>query len=1002
MPLQHPAIAIPTLRELGSTMRQEGIRATIRTVFSRSPLWLVLTLPFALQIAIAVGLTGWLSHRNGERSVRNLAAQLRREVVARIDQHLDTELATSHLINRINLELIRSGELKTDNLSALGTHFWRQLQTFESFNTIFFGDPQERFIAAQRLEDNSFIFVKRELPPSKAEVYIASAQGQFAQVKSVFPTFVDIRQRPWYTSAATKGTSTWGDIFPLLVTPSIDLPASTPLMSNGELQGVLGNNLALGTISQFLYNLKVGQSGQTFILERDGELVASSTSPRPFLIGQDGKTERMTVATSHDPVLQAATAYLLERFGTLEKINAAEELQVLIDSELHFVEVFPYQDQWGIDWLIVVVVPESDFMAQIHANTRTTILLCFAALCIATYSGIVTTRWLTRPLLQLNRAAKEIAQGNFQQTIAAERIREVRELASSFNQMTQHLQDSFTQLRSLNQELLESESRVRQFLEALPVGVAVHNQTGQLTYLNRVGQTLLGLNASLITERNQLTTTFWQYRSGTSQPYPVEELPAMRALKGETVQAEDIELRLDNRVISLEAWATPIFDEQGQIAYAIAAFQDISDRKQAEAQLIYNALHDGLTDLPNRNLLMERLELAINRAKRIDGYCFAVLFMDLDRFKIVNDSLGHLAGDRLLISFAHKLQVSIRVADLAARLGGDEFIIVLEEIEGIQAAVKTAERIFTELQAPVVLEGHDVFITTSIGIVLGTKDYDQASDLIRDADIAMYRAKAQGRARYEIFNAEMHTEALKRLHLENDLRKAIERQEFVVYYQPLVALDSGHLVGFEALVRWQRSTQELVAPGEFLAVACQQLAAWQKALGDTALKVSVNLSAQDFLGERLIDEVEQALAQAGLNSSSLTLEITESMLIENVEDTIELLHRLQERGVQTSIDDFGTGYSSLSYLHRLPVNNLKIDRSFVSRMQEGDRNYKIVETIVALSKQLGLEAIAEGVETQQQLEYLQRLGCEVGQGYFFSRPLSTQAAETLLTRKTFL
>ncbi|PSB16283.1 PAS domain S-box protein [filamentous cyanobacterium CCP2] len=1000
-------------------MRLESIEATIHMLLHQAPLRLVLIFPFILQIAIAVSITGWLSHRNGEQAVSNLAAQLRGEVVARIDQHLDTQLATSHLINQINLELIRAGELQTDDLAALGSHFWRQLQTFESISVIYFGNPQGRFIAAQRLEDDSFIFVKRELPPAEAEVFTGNAQGQLAEFRSVIPNFIDVRQRPWYTSAIARNMPTWGEIFPLQVAPSIDLPASTPLTNDdGALQGVLGNNLALGTISEFLYHLEIGQSGQTFILERDGELVASSTSPQPFLIDEAGQTERMTVATSGNLVLQEATQSLLEQFGNLEEINTAEQLQVLINREPYFIEVFPYQDQWGIDWLIVVVVPESDFMAQIDANTRTTILLCIAALVIAAYSGILTTRWLTRPLLQLNQAAKEIAQGNFQQTITADRVREVRELANSFNQMTMQLQDSFTQMRSLNQELLASESRVTQFLEALPVGVAVHDKTGQLTYLNRVGQTLLYFNQPLNTERDQLIETFRQYRAGTLQPYPVEDLPAMRALRGETVQAEDIELRREERVIPLEVWATPIFDEQGQIAYAIAAFQDISDRKQAEARLIYNALHDALTDLPNRNLLIKRLELAINRAKRVNGYCFAVLFMDLDRFKVVNDSLGHLAGDELLISFAHKLQSSIRATDLAARLGGDEFIIVLEEIKGIQEAVKTAERIFTELQSPLMLEGHEVFVSTSIGIVLGSREYDQASDLIRDADIAMYRAKAQGRARYEIFNAEMHTQALKRLHLENDLRKAIERQEFVVYYQPIVALNSGQLVGFEALVRWQNSTRGLVAPGEFLAVAeetglivaidrwmlriaCQQLAVWQKAFDNAVLKVSVNLSARDFLGDRFIDEVEQALVQAGLNSSCLTLEITESMLIDNVEDTIALLERLRERGVQTSIDDFGTGYSSLSYLHRLPVDTLKIDRSFVSDMQGNDRNDEIVETIVALSNQLNLEAIAEGIETRQQLERLQRLGCELGQGYFFSRPLPPQEAEVLLERRTF-
>jgi EAL domain-containing protein (putative c-di-GMP-specific phosphodiesterase class I) len=265
----------------------------------------------------------------------------------------------------------------------------------------------------------------------------------------------------------------------------------------------------------------------------------------------------------------------------------------------------------------------------------------------------------------------------------------------------------------------------------------------------------------------------------------------------------------------------------------------------------------------------------------------------------------------------------------------------------------------------------------------------------------------------------MHTQAMKRLHLENDLRKALERQEFLVYYQPIIMLNNGQLVGFEALIRWQHPTRGLVAPGEFLTVAeetglivsidnwmlhtaCQQLAAWQRAFSNTALKISVNLSARDFLGIHLLDEVEQALVKAGLNSSCLTLEITESMLLDNVEDTIKLVASLRERGVQISIDDFGTGYSSLSYLHRLPIDFLKIDHSFVSNMEVSDKNYKIVSTIVTLGNQLGLEVIAEGIETLQQIEQLQRLGCKFGQGYFLSRPLPPQAAEALLMRNTFL
>ncbi|MDZ8089591.1 MAG: EAL domain-containing protein [Nostoc sp. DedQUE12b] len=463
---------------------------------------------------------------------------------------------------------------------------------------------------------------------------------------------------------------------------------------------------------------------------------------------------------------------------------------------------------------------------------------------------------------------------------------------------------------------------------------------------------------------------------------------------------------------------------------------DVSDRKQAQEMIIHNALHDPLTDLPNRTLLVERLELSINRAKRIETYRYAVLFLDLDRFKVINDSLGHLAGDQLLKSIAQKLKTHLREVDLVARIGGDEFVILLEDISGIEKAIQITERIIKDFQIPLILNDSEVVISTSIGIVLGTKNYSHASDLLRDADIAMYRAKSQDRSSYKIFDIEMHTQAVNRLTLETDIRKALEREEFVIYYQPIVdilgdasggpnrhvsrelQLQGVRLIGFEALVRWQHPTRGLILPGEFIPVAeetglivqidrwmfykaCQQLANWKtKFASHFPLKMSINLSAQDIRQASLIDDIDQTLAQTGLEGDSIALEITESMLIDNISQTIDLLTQLKDRKIQISIDDFGSGYSSLNYLHRLPADNLKIDRFFVSQMQEGNRNYQVVSTIIALSNQLGLAVIAEGIETPQQLQWLQELGCEFGQGYVFSKPLRHETAEVLIASQT--
>ncbi|MBD2411025.1 two-component system response regulator [Nostoc calcicola FACHB-389] len=474
--------------------------------------------------------------------------------------------------------------------------------------------------------------------------------------------------------------------------------------------------------------------------------------------------------------------------------------------------------------------------------------------------------------------------------------------------------------------------------------------------------------------------------------------------------------------------ARPESRENGDIVW-YGVLLDVTDKKQAQELIIHNALHDPLTDLPNRTLLVERLELAINRTKRVETYRYAVLFLDLDRFKVINDSLGHLAGDQLLKDIAQKLKTHLREVDLVARIGGDEFVILLEDIPGIEKAIQVTERILKDFQTPLILNDAEVVISTSIGIVLGTNHYSQASDLLRDADIAMYRAKAQKRSSYKIFDVKMHTQAVNRLTLETDIRKALEREEFVIYYQPIVDIlsdaygrqsqpQAGRLIGFEALVRWQHPTRGFILPREFMAIAeetglivqidrwmlytaCQQLANWKtKFTTHLPLKMSINLSAQDIRQTSLIEDIDRILAQTNLPGDSIALEITESMLIENISKTIDLLTELKTRKIQISIDDFGTGYSSLNYLHRLPTDNLKIDRSFVSQMEEGNRNYQVVSTIIALSNQLGLGTVAEGIETPQQLQWLQQLGCELGQGYLFSKPLSHQTAEALLASKT--
>ncbi len=443
------------------------------------------------------------------------------------------------------------------------------------------------------------------------------------------------------------------------------------------------------------------------------------------------------------------------------------------------------------------------------------------------------------------------------------------------------------------------------------------------------------------------------------------------------------------------------------------ARDELEERKRAEQRILHNALHDSLTNLPNRSFLLNELESAIALANEGEMNQCSVLFLDLDRFKIVNDSLGHHAGDQLLKIVAEILGRCLRDGDIAARFGGDEFVILLKDLDATTVC-NIAQRILTAFQSSISLKGREVFVTTSIGIVLKGKYYESPAALLRDADIAMYQAKARGRNCYAIFDETMYAQALRRLNLEREMRQALDRQEFVVYYQPIMSLDSSQLAGFEALVRWQHPELGFISPGEFiplaeetglitelttwvLETACQQLSDWQTEFSNLAhLKMSVNLSIQDLLKSTFSEEICQVLKKTGLDSQCLTLEVTENLLIENIEVTIQNLEELTNLGIRISIDDFGTGYSSLQYLSALPCNNLKIDRSFVSGLEAGDRNNQLVKIIIALSEQLDLDSIAEGIETQQQLDWLKSLGCKFAQGYFFSKPLSATDIGELL------
>ncbi|MBS1795691.1 MAG: EAL domain-containing protein [Acidobacteria bacterium] len=569
---------------------------------------------------------------------------------------------------------------------------------------------------------------------------------------------------------------------------------------------------------------------------------------------------------------------------------------------------------------------------------------------------------------------------------------------------------SLKHARSL-EEIQHSTAKFHSVIQSASDAILLVNEDGEITLWNKAAEKTFGYREEEILGfpvTSLMAAKYAQKALGVGLRYTLEKV--ISRFSGQIIEAAG--RRKDGSEFPLELSGSVWKTSEG--VYYTAILRDITARRAVEDRLLHEASHDALTGLPNRAHFRGLLQNAINKTKIEPAHRFAVLFLDLDRFKVINDGLGHVVGDKLLVAIAGRLQAGVRPGDIVSRFGGDEFTILLDSVGSFEAVTEIAERLQSKLTAPFMIDKYEVFTSASIGIIMSDASYENPESFLRDADAAMYRAKEAGKARYEVFNKAMHVRNMNLLRMENDLRKAIERSEFRVFYQPIVNLRTGATDEFESLVRWNHPELGFIPPVDFIPVAeetgmivpvgewvleesCRQIGDWRRRFPKRQLSVSVNLSAKQLMHPNLIRQVKEIMRSGTLHPDCLKLEVTESMVMDNAEAALEVLSELCALGVRLSTDDFGTGYSSLSYLHRFPFERLKIDRSFVGKMDSDAKSEEIVRTILTLAENLNLEVVAEGIETEPQLFRLRELGCNLAQGYLFSKPVAAAEAERVLT-----
>ena len=714
------------------------------------------------------------------------------------------------------------------------------------------------------------------------------------------------------------------------------------------------------------------------------------------------------------------TSYLIDRQGTLLSSDDGMPAQPgeKVDS-LPIVAAFMADRKWastqvykgargkpvygaivtvkGMNWGIVAEVEQNQIVAPIRSNMFKMLVGVTAAVMPFVWLGLILVYRINRPLRALSADFARVGKQDYRPSGVSSSLKELKSLVAGFNHMVSEIDKS---QRDLKQAAV--------VFEGTSEGIIITDSRHRIIAVNSAFTHITGYTLEEVRGRNPSLLQSGRHDKAFFQ--------AMWQSLKETGQWQgEIWNRRKNGQIYPELLTVNIVqDKDGRTTHHVGIFSDISQIKETEYKLAHLAHHDPLTELPNRLLFHDRLEQAVLRAQR-EGTRAAVLFLDLDRFKNINDSMGHAKGDLLLQRVAERLKEAMRAEDTIARLGGDEFIMIVDTMKNRESAAAVAKHVLTLFNQPFILENQEVFVDASVGISIYPDDGKDAQTLVRNADAAMYRAKAEGRNNFQFYTRELTAHATERLTLENQLRRALERDEFELYYQPQFSLrNGGNLDGVEALIRWQQSEQGLILPDRFIPVAeetgliipigewvlrtaCAQHQSWVAA-GYQPIRMAVNLSARQFLHPELTRMVANILEDTGMPASCLELELTESIIMRDTEGTIRMLHELSEMGITLSIDDFGTGYSSLSYMKRFPLNRLKIDQSFVRDITNGELEAEMIIPIIALGHSMKLQVLAEGVEIEEQLHYLKEQGCDEAQGYIYSRPLPPDQVTKFLVK----